>query len=93
MWLLVLGKLNVHSVLQKRRLYHMLSLGWCVLCRKENESINHLFLHCMFPFSLWCKVLNEFGVSWAAPCSCSDLLGLGQGLHSSKRGICGSWWL
>ena len=35
-WLLILVKLNVHSQLQRRRPYHSLSLGWCVLCKKDN---------------------------------------------------------
>ena len=43
-WLLVLGKRNVHNNLQKRRPYHSLSPVWCFLCKKDKESIDHLFL-------------------------------------------------
>ena len=36
--LLVLGKVSVHTALQKRRQYHFLSPGWCVLCKKEKRN-------------------------------------------------------
>ena len=57
-WLLVLG---VHTTIQKRHPHHFLSPGWCVMCKKDNESIDHLFLHCDFSLRLWCNILKEFG--------------------------------
>ncbi|PON41695.1 hypothetical protein PanWU01x14_287580 [Parasponia andersonii] len=63
-----------------------LSPGWCVLCKKDVESLNHLFLHCEFSLSLWCKILKEFGKSWVVPKACQDLLRIGQGLHLNQRG-------
>ena len=85
-WLLVLGKVNVHTTMQKRRPYHYLSPGWCVLCKKENKSIDHLFLHCQFSFRLWCKIVKEFNREWVTPRSCIDLLGLGNGFFLNKKG-------
>ena len=85
-WLLVLGKLNVHANLQARKPYLSLSPGWCILCKKNNESIDHLFLHCDFSYSLWCKLLKEFDIQWVIPRSCSELLTLGQGFLLSKKG-------
>ena len=84
-WLLVLGKLNVHSKLQRRKPYQSLSLGWCTLCKKNNESIDHLFLHCDFSYSMWSNILKEFGLDWISPRSCKELLTLGQGFPLSKK--------
>ena len=85
-WLLVLGKVSVHTNLQKRRPYQSLSPGWCVLCKKNDESIDHLFLHCEFSFRLWCKFLKEFGRLWVIPKSNKKLLCLGQGFFLNRKG-------
>ena len=85
-WLLALDKLNVQSNLQRRGTYHALSLGWCILCKKDNESIDYLFLHCDFAFTLWSNILKEFGTDWVIPRSSKDLMTLGQGLSLLKKG-------
>ena len=85
-WLLVLAKVSVHATLQKRRPYYSLSPGWCVLCKKDNESIDHLFLHCDFSLRLWYIILKEFGRIWVIPRSSKDLLCFGQGLFLNNKG-------
>ena len=45
-WLLILKKLNTQDLLQKRQFFLSVSSNWCVMCRTESESVNHLFLHC-----------------------------------------------
>ena len=85
-WLQILGKLNVHSHLQRRRPYLSMSLGWCVMCKRDNESIDHLFLHCDFSFRLWSKILKELGIVWVMPRSSSELVIIGQSLSLSKKG-------
>ena len=82
----MLGKLNVHSNLQRRKPYHSLSPGWCILCKKKNESTDHLFLHCDFSLTLWFKILKEFGLDWVIPRSCNEMLTLCHGFHLSKKG-------
>ena len=85
-WLLVLGKVSVHTTFQKRRPYQLLSPGWCVLCKKDNESIDHLFLHCEFSSRLWCNFLKELGRLWVIQKSTMELLCLGQGFFLNKKG-------
>ena len=85
-WLLVLGKLSVHATLQNRRPYHFFSPSWCVMCKKANESIDHLFLHCDFSLRLWCNILKVFGRVWVIPRSSNDFLCLGQGLFLNNKG-------
>ena len=85
-WLLILGKLNVHSNLQRTKPYQALSPGWCILCKKNNESIDHLFLHCEFSLRQWFNILKEFGMEWVIPRTCTELLTLGQVFHLTKKG-------
>ncbi|KAK9103024.1 hypothetical protein Sjap_020278 [Stephania japonica] len=40
------GKVNVANVLQNRCPYLYLSPSWCVLCKRDNETIDHVFLQC-----------------------------------------------
>ena len=85
-WLQVLGKLNVHNILQRKRPYQSLSPGWCVLCKRNNETIDYLFLHCEFSFSLWSNILQQLGKFWVIPRSSSELVSLGQSFSLSKKG-------
>ena len=40
-------------------------VNWCCLCKKSEEIVNHLFIHCEFTSEIWHLVLVLFGVSWA----------------------------
>ena len=44
-----------------------LSPTWCVMCKKEQESIPHFFIQCDFAKSLWIKVFREFGITMDIP--------------------------
>lgn len=37
------------------------------------ESTDHLFLHCRFPYNIWCLLLKKLRHSWVNPRSCKDL--------------------
>ena len=52
-WLAVHGKVNTNNKLQLRRPYKSLCPQWCMLCKGNGESIDHLFLHCPLPIGLW----------------------------------------
>ena len=34
------------------------------MCKRNGESVDHLFLYCPFAMDLWSMVLGLFGVSW-----------------------------
>ena len=61
-------------------------VDWCILCRCNGESVNHLLLHCDKAYLLWSMVFRSFGISWVLPRSVADML-LGWwswfGKHSS----------
>ena len=46
------------------------------MCKCNNESIDHLFLHCPIAMDLQSMVLGLFGVSWVMPQSVVELLAL-----------------
>ena len=57
-------------------------LDWCFMCKRNGESVDHLFLHCPFAMDLWTMVLGLFGVSWVMPRTVLGLLGCWQGSFS-----------
>ena len=85
-WLLALGKVTTFDVLQKRRPFRSLSPNWCVLCKKNLESIDHVFLHCSFSLHIWSRLLLELGQVWVVPKKCEDIFELEYFMHSNKRG-------
>ena len=52
-WLVAHRKVNTNDLLQLRRPYRSLNPQWCILCRGDEESIDHLFLRCPFTMWLW----------------------------------------
>ena len=46
----------------------------CCLCNNNEETINHLLIHCEYTSDLWPLVLNLFGVLWALPSNILELL-------------------
>jgi hypothetical protein len=44
------------------------------MCKKDGESIDHLFLHCEIAKELWNLILTLFGVHWVMPRSVRELV-------------------
>ena len=44
------------------------------MCKCNNKSVDHLFLHCLVAMDLWSMVLGLFRVSWVMPQSIVELL-------------------
>jgi hypothetical protein len=60
-WAAALDKILTIYNLRKRGLT---LVNWCCLCKKSEETINHLLIHCEFTSEIWHLVLILFGVSW-----------------------------
>ena len=46
----------------------------CCMCCCDEESVNHLLLHCLVIHSLWMFMLQTFGVLWVMLGSMAGLL-------------------
>ena len=55
------------------------------MCKRNGESLDHLFLHCPFAMDLWSMVLGLFGVTWIMLHMVLGLLGCWQGRFGRHR--------
>jgi hypothetical protein len=58
-WTAVLGKMLTMDNLRKK---NIIVMEWCCMCKKSEESIDHLFLHCEVAIEVWNMVCQLFGV-------------------------------
>ena len=54
------GILTIDNLVKK----NLPLVNWCCLCRCDEETVDHLLLHCKFASALWSEVLIMFGVQW-----------------------------
>lgn len=51
---------------------HLQSRGWnlanrCIICLKEEESVDHLFVHCDMVMLVWSFFLSYLKIHWSFP--------------------------
>jgi hypothetical protein len=63
-WSAVLGKILPLYNLRKR---HIIIVDKCCLCKRDGESVDHIFLHCDVASALWNNFFFRFGISWVMP--------------------------
>jgi hypothetical protein len=63
-WSAAMGKILTHDNLRKR---NVVVIEWCCMCKKNEDSIDHLLLHCEVACDLWSYILTLFGVEWVMP--------------------------
>ena len=44
----------------------------CNLCKKDLESVNHLFIHCLFSSMVWNQLTSDLDFNWCPPTSIQD---------------------
>ena len=55
-------------------------LDWCYMCKRCEESVDHLLLYCPIAFEMWSLVLCLFGLLWVMP---RKVIGLNLGKVNS----------
>jgi hypothetical protein len=63
MWSLIKNKIPIWD---RMKLGNMEGLGWCTLCKADEEIIPHLFLHCLFVKLIWTK--SSYALSQVCVC-------------------------
>lgn len=48
--------------------------GYCIFCNENEESVNHLFVHCKYSWKVWCFCLEWWGLVWVCPSSMSQVM-------------------
>lgn len=76
------GKILTTDILRKRGLFVE---DWCFGCKKDGESVDHLFLHCEVAKTLWDEAFGRTGIAWVMPKQVVDLLACLQGFKGSHR--------
>lgn len=62
-----LGKLPTCEVVQMRYPSCYLGPNWCVICRQEAETQDHLLINFPFVSILWFKAFGELDLAWVIP--------------------------
>lgn len=71
MWVLFHGKPPTQDLLQARGITFV---NRCSLCLQEDESCDHLFLHCEYSFRVWGRCLQRFNRHWVHHSSIHSLI-------------------
>ena len=46
---------------------------WCILCKAQGESVDHVFVHCEIVNFLWKKLFRVAKMVWTTPSDRNDL--------------------
>lgn len=63
-WSMSLGEILTMDNLRKQ---HVIVVDWYYMCKRNEESVNHLLLHCEVACALRNAFFSRFGLSWVLP--------------------------
>ena len=73
-WLVAHGRVNTCDLLQRRRPKACFSPHWCVLCKKQGESVDHVFVLCEVVSQLWERLFQKASLIWETPSGSCEFL-------------------
>ncbi|XP_028100422.1 uncharacterized protein LOC114299794 [Camellia sinensis] len=83
-WLAWKDRLKTSSFLKRIRVLNMEASSVCLLCRIEEETINHLTLSCPVVWNLWSDMVKWWDLVWVLPGSIEALLHWWAGFKFKK---------
>ena len=75
-WTAALERILTGDNLRRRS---VILVSWCCMCKADEETVNHLLLHCSYAKEIWDMVFAMFGVLWVMPCGVGELFACWQG--------------
>jgi hypothetical protein len=81
-WSVALEKIFTLDNFRKR---HVLVVDWCYMCKRSDESVDHLLLHCEVASALWTVIFSHHGLSWVTLNQVIDLFACWRGLYDSSK--------
>jgi hypothetical protein len=60
-WSAALGKILTLDNLRKR---NIIVINRCCMCKRSEETVDHLLLHCKVASALWYAIFSRFGLAW-----------------------------
>ncbi|CAN1331689.1 Putative ribonuclease H protein At1g65750 [Linum perenne] len=78
MWMVWHGKIASIDNLQRRG---MVLANWCVLCERDAESIDHLFVHCPFALTVWSGLSSKLSLYGPRNDKVRGLIGAWKGMN------------
>ena len=82
MWVTVKGRLLTTDNLQKRGFVIPI---WCSMCKSDEETVDHLFLHCRVARELWDSPFCLLDMNWVMSGWVSNLFLSWAGLPVKKN--------
>ncbi|XP_057723574.1 uncharacterized protein LOC130939490 [Arachis stenosperma] len=65
-WFVLVGRVNTKDWLSRLEILQQNDI-LCVLCKKDIENIQHLFITCEYSWHVWCAWISAFGQTWVVP--------------------------
>ena len=59
-WSAALGKILTLDNLRKR---HVIVINKCFMCKNNEETVDHLLLHCEVASAMWYAIFSRFGMA------------------------------
>jgi hypothetical protein len=69
----LLGRRSLVLTLDNLRKQDVIVFDRCCMCKRNEESMDHLFLYCEVAFASWNAIFSRFGLSWVMPSWVVDL--------------------
>jgi len=90
LWVAALG--NILTIENGKNLWrrNITSVSRCHMCKRDEETVDHLLLHCPMAIELWGLVFALFGVKWVMTRKVVDLLACWQGSFGCHQS-CDIW--